>query len=494
MRLSLFTKILLWFFLNLLVLTVGVVLLLIFNQQLPAISRAFNDSSNAVRAVAQLITAEVREKPTAEREQILQRYAEAYQLDFLLYTNAGKKIAGKDIPLPAEILEHITTPPMRLRLPPALIEEPDLRPPPPDDLGVERAPPNGAERRRLPPFPMMKFQTENPRRYWAVVRIPPIEKGTEPLVRACLVAVSESRSGNGLFFDPIPWVAIGFGMLVLSITLWIPFVQSLTKAIRQMTTATEQIAEENFVVRVDEQRGDEIGRLGKAINHLATRLSGFVQGQKRFLGDISHELNSPLARMQFALSILEDRVDPQHRAYVTDVQEEVQLMTQLVSELLAYSKAGLKTTAIQLAPVRLRSLVQQVITREAAQNNAVKNDVGDDIEVLANAELLSRAVANVLRNAVRYAATGDIEILATSHGAQVKLCVRDHGPGVPDGALDQLFDPFYRLEADRARTTGGAGLGLAIVKSCVEACEGTVSARNRQPTGLAVIITLNSPS
>ena len=493
MRLSLFTKILLWFFLNLLVLTVGFVLLLTFNQQLPALSRAFNDSSNAVRAVAQLITAEVREKTTAEREQVLQRYAEAYQVDFLLYTNDGKKIVGKDLPLPAEILEHITAPPPRPR--PPLPNEPDLRPrPPPDDLDLKPPPPlsNGSDMRRLPPFPMKKFQTDNPRRYWAVIRIPPLEKGTEPLIRACLVAVSESRSGNGLFFDPIPWVVIGFAMLALSITLWVPFVRSLTKAIRQMTTATEQIAEENFVVRVDEQRGDEIGRLGKAINHLAARLSGFVYGQKRFLGDISHELNSPLARMQFALSILEDRVEPQHRAYVADVQEEVQLMTQLVSELLAYSKAGMKTAAIHLEPVRLASLVQQIITREAANNDAVKNEIDDTLEVMANPELLARALANVIRNAIRYA--GAIQISASQHGKQVRLCLADNGPGVPDEALDKLFDPFYRLEADRARNTGGAGLGLAIVKACVEACQGTVSARNRKPSGLEVVITLNAPA
>lgn len=109
-------------------------------------------------------------------------------------------------------------------------------------------------------------------------------------------------------------------------------------------------------------RRDKRGRLGKAINHLATRLSGFVQGQKRFLGDIWHELNSPLARRQFALSILEERIEPAERSYVADVQEEVAVMTKLVSELLAYSKAGIKQAEIKLEPVGLHSLVPQVIS------------------------------------------------------------------------------------------------------------------------------------
>jgi two-component system, OmpR family, sensor histidine kinase CpxA len=494
MRLSLFTKILLWFFLNILALLGVIVLLLTFNQQLPALSRAFNDSSNAVRAVAQLITAEVREKTTAEREQVLQRYAEAYQVDFFLYAMDGKKIVGNELPLPAEILEHIRQPPPRPRQPPPLPNEPDL-PPPPDDLDLERPPPvaNGSDRRRPPPFPVKKFQTENPRRYWAVVRLPPIEKGEESRTRACLVAVSESRSGNGLFFDPIPWVAMGFVMLALSITLWVPFVRSLTKAIRQMTNATEQIAEENFVIRVDEQRGDEIGRLGKAINHLAARLSGFVHGQKRFLGDISHELNSPLARMQFALSILEDRIEPAARSYVADVQEEVVLMTKLVSELLAYSKAGMRQAEIKWEPVNLHSLVQQVVAREAAQHLDLRNEVTGELTVLAQPELLARAVGNVIRNAVRYAGPQvPIVVRAQPADEQVRLCIADGGPGVPEEALSQLFDPFCRLEADRARNTGGSGLGLAIVKTCIEACQGTVSARNRAPNGLEIVMTLQA--
>ncbi len=473
MRLSLFTKILLWFFLNLLALSVVFILLLTFNQKLPAISRAFNDSSNAVRAVAQLISEEVREKSTEERDKILQRYAAAYQLDFLIYTNDGEKVAGKDLPLPPEILAHITAPPPR------------PMPPPP--------PPNGPDLRRPPPFPLTKFQTDSPRRYWAVVRIPLFEKGQQEITRACLIAVSESRAGNGLFFDPVPWVTIGLGMLALSISLWVPFVRSLTKAIRQMTNATEQIAEENFAVRVDEHRGDEIGRLGAAINHLTERLSGFVTGQKRFLGDISHELNSPLARMQFALSILEDRIDASHRSYVADVQEEVQLMTKLVNELLAYSKAGIKQTEIALTKIALLPLVEQAVAREIANKNVVEITVPENIAVLAQPELLLRALANVLRNADRYAGNaGRITVTATCEKNHVQIIVADSGCGVPEESVNKLFDPFFRLETDRARETGGTGLGLAIVKTCVESCQGSVVAKNRKPAGLEIIITLQA--
>ncbi|MBL8206715.1 MAG: HAMP domain-containing histidine kinase [Blastocatellia bacterium] len=471
MRSSLFTKILLWFFLNLLVL--GAVLLVFFWWRAPVVGRVFSESSDGMRAVAQLMTAELREKSTPEREAILKRFSEAYQVQFLLFTATGEQVAGEVGSVPPAVLAEITAPPRG---------RPGGPPPP----GARGGP-------RPPPFPLSEVETSNPKLYWKLVRIPLFEQGEIEERKSVLLAVSPSKSGNGLFFDPKPWALLIVAVFGLSILLWLPFVRSLTTAIQQMTKVTEQIAEEQFEVRVDEQRRDEIGRLGKAINHLATRLSGFIYGQKRFLGDISHELNSPLARMQFALSILEDRVDPQHRSYVTDVQEEVQVMSRLVSELLAYSKAGMKTTDIKLEPVRLRPLVQQVIAREAAHTDGVKNEIDDSLEVLANPELLARALANLIRNAVRYAAgTGAIQIAASPQGQQVKLCVTDNGPGVPDAALDKLFDPFYRLEADRARNTGGAGLGLAIVKACIEACRGTVAAKNRQPSGLEIVITLQS--
>ncbi len=109
------------------------------------------------------------------------------------------------------------------------------------------------------------------------------------------------------------------------------------------------------------------------------------------------------------------------------------------------------------------------------------------LEALAEPELLALALANVVRNAIRHAgAGGPIVIQAGAEADGVILSVLDSGPGVPAAALEKLFDPFYRVEASRSRETGGVGLGLAIVKTCIEACQGSVRATNRQPTGLQV--------
>ncbi|HLM61906.1 MAG TPA: HAMP domain-containing sensor histidine kinase, partial [Pyrinomonadaceae bacterium] len=390
-------------------LLLGAILFLIFNLNFRFSPRSpfFGGSANRIGAVTRLITREMNGIPRAERDEVLKRYSDAYGVEFFLFDNRGNQLGGREITLPAEVFEKIA----------------DFETP-----GLERQATNSSPRsnRELPPPgppPSIYVKTPDPPLYWLGVRTLTYEKDAIDPIRTRILAASDSFSGNGLFFDPTPWLLIVGTITVVSTIFWFPFVRGLTKNLRQMTNAAEQIADENFDVRVSDKRTDELGRLGKAINHLASRLSGFVGGQKRFLGDISHELNSPLARMQFALSILEDRVDETNRAYVEDVKEEVVLMSKLVGELLAFSKAGIKTVESSLEKVHLLPLVEAVIEREkAAENAEIKVEIPDATEVTAHPELLSRAVANVVRNAVRYAGdAGEIIISAAKEGNQVKI-------------------------------------------------------------------------
>lgn len=482
LKFSLFSKVIGWFFLNLLVL--AAILFFIFNFRFDSRPASSFLSTNKIEAVTRIIESEVNAKLRQERDEILRKYSETYAVEFFLFDYAGQQLGGREIALPAEVLSEVARPE---GFPPRPNEQRDSSRP--NEAAVPPPPPGG---NRPPRPPSVYITTQNPPLYWFVGRIMTSEPDKNESIRARVVAASDSYTGRGLFFDPTPYLIIALIVVGVSILFWLPFVRGITRNIGQMTAAAEQIADEKFDIRVDEKRGDELGRLGKSINHLAERLSGFVVGQKRFLGDISHELNSPLARMQFALSILEDRVDDESQSYVADVREEVELMAKLVGELLAFSKAGIKGAQIRLETVRLRPLVENVVRRETTKEDAeIKLEIDDRIEASAQPELLSRAVANVVRNAVRYAGeAGEIKISADNGNGQVKLKIADNGAGVPDAELDKLFDPFYRVNTDRARETGGTGLGLAIVKTCVESCGGRVSARNRTPHGLEIVIQL----
>jgi len=226
---------------------------------------------------------------------------------------------------------------------------------------------------------------------------------------------------------------------------------------------------------------------------MASRLSSYVTGQKRFLGDIAHELCSPIARIQVALGILEERGEPKQKPYVDDVQEEIQNMTSLVDELLSFSKASLEPAAIKIQPVAVRKIVEEAIRREASGNSNIQLVLDEGLSVLAAPELLLRSFANLIRNAIRYAEqAGPITISSERTSGHVTISVADCGPGIPEDALGQIFDPFYRLQPARDRESGGVGLGLAIVKTCIESCRGEVICRNRKPAGLEVLITLPS--
>lgn len=345
----------------------------------------------------------------------------------------------------------------------------------------------------MPPGARGKFmlRTEDPVRYWVGLRVPVIERERPRGMPNTLIAVSDSLRAGGLILDLTPWVVVAFSAVVFSVLFWIPLARGITRSISQMTRATEQIAVGQFETRVGTRRRDELGRLGLAINHMAGRLAGFVTGQKRFLGDIAHELCSPIARMQMALGILEQRADEKQNPYVDDVREELQHMSSLVNELLSFSKASLGGLAIQIQPVPVRAVVDEVVRREAVPGTQLEVQVAEDVAVLAERELLQRALANLVRNAIRHAGqAGPISVGAICDGERVFLTVSDRGPGVPPESLPQLFDPFFRVDASRARESGGVGLGLTIVKSCVQACGGTVSCRNLEPAGFQAEIIL----
>jgi two-component system sensor histidine kinase CpxA len=484
-RFPLYAKILSWFLLNLLFLGAIFYAFIRVQFHIGLDSLLLGRTGDRIQAVGDIIATELGNAPVNQWDDVLQRFSSAYKVTLLLFRPDGSQAAGQRIQLPPEVTPRVG----------------DRRGGPPDFGG--RGPRGGRGMSRPPDFPSpvppsaprFTVRTEDPTRYWVGVRIfvPGAERQRSgPMT---LVAVSHSLWGGGLFLDLTPWLAVGAGVVFLSVLFWFPLVRGVTRSISQVTKATERIAEGRFDARVDARRGDELGRLGQAINQMASRLDGLVTGQKRFLGDIAHELCSPLARMQVALGILEQRANKSQEAYVNDVHTEAQHMSDLVHELLSFSKASLKAGAITLQPVNLLEIVSQAVHREAGVEDEINIEVAEDILVLAHRELLLRSLANLVRNAVRYAGNhGPITISAIQAGGLVVITVADCGPGVPEETLARLFDPFYRPEPSRSAETGGVGLGLAIVKTCVESCQGTVACRSRSPSGLEVTIRLKAAS
>jgi len=288
------------------------------------------------------------------------------------------------------------------------------------------------------------------------------------------------------------WVVYPLLALGLSALWWLPFVWSLTRAVTRITQTTERIAQGDFGARIAADRRDELGRLAQSVNRMAGRLGGHVAAQKQFLADVAHEVTSPLARLRVALGLL-GAAPPGSLSEQTlkDMHDDLQQMADMLDELLLFSRVDIAAQRRALGAVSLREVAGAAIGREGARD-AVVLHIEPDLHAIAEPAMLGRALANLVRNARRYAGDSAIELAARREGDRIAVCVRDRGPGVPEHALARLGEPFYRIEASRSREHGGFGLGLAIVRRCIEACDGEVVFRNREPGGFEAEIRLRA--
>ncbi|MCP4578303.1 MAG: HAMP domain-containing histidine kinase [Deltaproteobacteria bacterium] len=505
---SLFLKILLWFFMSLLLLVVILAGFFNLDFRLRPDSALITGLGGQGKALGRVILRELYDSSYYEWGSILVRFGKAYDLELLLCHSDGRILVGPNRAIPDRVTDALG----RVEKDPVRDSQP--RPHPPS--GFNQRPGRGAPPRHgrppsiasredggrrpfrllpLPPPERLRFtyllRTSDPSRYWAYVSFPFHERPERPPEELFLLAASPSVTGNGLFFNPLPWLLLAGFVLAISILLWIPLVKNITRPIGRITRAAEKIARGNFNVHVDDKRADEIGRLGAAINHMSGQLENLVMGQKRFLGDIAHELASPIARMNLGLSILEQRLKGEDLGRLEDIAEEVRHMSNLINELLSFTRAEIGPERLAAKTIPLGPMVLEIMDREGAAGVEMLNRVENGVLVWGVESLLRRALSNILRNAVRYAGDqGPIEMGTKKEGDRVLVAITDRGPGVPEASIPHLFEPFYRPEAVRDRKSGGVGLGLAIVKTCVQACGGTVRAENLSPRGFSITMAL----
>jgi len=296
-----------------------------------------------------------------------------------------------------------------------------------------------------------------------------------------------------LHLPPPPHLLPIFSALLLSLgfSAWLAWY--LAKPIRLLRGAFRAVAEGDLNTRVQPligKRRDEVADLVRDFDRMAQQLQKQMGAQQRLLHDVSHELRSPLARLHAAIGLA--RVNP-GRIDVTlaRVEHESARLEALVSEVLTLARleAGMRGAALE--QVDLVELLTMIVDDAQFEAQALGRDVvmtGDGEFVLeCQAELLYRSFENVIRNAVKY--TNDqtcVEVLVTVEPTRLSIRVSDHGPGVPEEALEHLFDPFYRV--DQHGTTQGVGLGLAIARRAVESHGGKIIAELRPEGGLVVHI------
>lgn len=289
--------------------------------------------------------------------------------------------------------------------------------------------------------------------------------------------------------------ALFVGSLVIALILGIWLVRPL----RILTLATRQIAKGSdapLMLKQLPRRSDELGELARALHTTAHDLTVSRDAQRRLLSDVSHELRSPLARMQVALMLSQDD-EGTDNPHLQQMHRDVERLSAIIERILSLSR--LENGLVKLTPVELdtRELVEQLV----ADLRYVDQQLGDRVKVLpddsergawpvigSDTELLRLVIENLVRNALQYT-DNEVHLSCEQAHTSFAIRIRDFGDGVPEAQLKQLFEPFFRGDPARHHKAG-VGLGMALSLRAATVLGGNVSARNHPDGGLEVTISL----
>jgi len=297
--------------------------------------------------------------------------------------------------------------------------------------------------------------------------------------------------GLGSAASLIPLVAISISGLICYL-----LTRHITSPLFELRRGAEAIAAGNLTARVPEtlrKRGDEIGQLGRDFDRMAERLESLVDGHKRLLGDVSHELRSPLSRLLVALGLMRRANTEEVPELLDRIALEARRLDNLIGQLLTLSRIDSGSHAAAVSSIDLAALVHEVVAdadfEARAQSRRVAVTALEECTVSGSEELLRSAIENIVRNGVRHTpqeTAVDVSIHRERNRAVIR--VRDRGPGVPETMLSEIFLPFRRVQTIDGTPNEGSGLGLAIAQRAVAANGGRIGARNGADGGLIVDI------
>jgi len=322
-------------------------------------------------------------------------------------------------------------------------------------------------------------------------RIPSIKiKIGVVIVFAIVVAAAFTQVGARLGWPPwlSPVVACALSLGIVHV-----LARGMTRPLRQIETAVEQMARGDYRQRVETDSVDEAGRLADAFNAMSAELAAIEQERRDLIANVSHELRTPLAAVRAQLENMADGFTPSTSEQLELTLAQCARLEDLISRLMNLSRIESGQTDLAVAPVVVRDLLQTASAEARLRFPDVTFEVScpDDLKASLDEQLFHQVLANLADNAARHSPPGGVVDLAATAGAgRATIEVRDGGPGVRADQTDRIFERFYRSDADRSTASGGAGIGLSIARSIVELHGGEITAEHNQPSGLKMVIAL----
>jgi two-component system sensor histidine kinase CpxA len=289
-----------------------------------------------------------------------------------------------------------------------------------------------------------------------------------------------------------------FLIIISFLFCWL-LAKSFTTPLIALQQASKAIGEGKLTTRINkfDKRADEFGDLARSFNQMAEQLENNISAHQRLLGDVSHELRSPLTRLQLAIALTEKNKgnEIEQQKHLMRCETEIDRLEEMIADVLTLSRLEHHQNNYAPEEVNINKLVKYVI--DDCQYLANSKDISIRFEgnintiLFADSKLLASAISNIINNAVKYSPSNDVVFVSLIQDNNlITLSILDNGPGVPDETLDKLFKPFYRVADGRERNSGGTGLGLAIAQPAIVLHGGKVVAENISDGGFKVTITI----
>ncbi len=286
-----------------------------------------------------------------------------------------------------------------------------------------------------------------------------------------------------------PEEGFGWGLAIIGVVialLVMPVSRFISKPINELRHSAQRIADGDLSHRAKVKRKDEIGKLGRAFNHMADRLEKMIRGGRELTAHISHELRTPLARIRIAEEMLREKLEQQNNKdlnrYLNEIREDVEELDALIGRILMLSKLDLKEKPLSFQPVNPVDLMEGILSRMTPtleqKNLHLTTNFSFEPPLWGDADALQTTFSNLVENAIKYSPTGGrVSVEMKAAGGDLEVVVTNTADRIAEQDLGMIFEPFHRVGTKKE---AGFGLGLAIAKKTVEAHGGTIEASNAE--------------
>jgi signal transduction histidine kinase len=312
--------------------------------------------------------------------------------------------------------------------------------------------------------------------------------------RTAIGIVREHRTPAAIIKALVAFVAIVI-LLALAIALYIG------SPLRRIANAVQRFGSGELSARTNLRRKDELGDVGRAFDEMATRVTSLMSAQRELMANVSHELQTPLARIQVAVDLMTDGIDDRVHEVLPEISRDLAELGRLIDDMMTLARLELAQVGeegvaqpLRIEPSSIADVLEQATARFRSQH--VDRELVLQIErdlppIEIDRVLVRRVIENLLDNARKYSEPpAEIHLRSQLRDGRVQIAVDDHGIGIAVDDLRQLFTPFFRTDRSRARATGGVGLGLTLAKRVVEAHRGTISIASELDRGTTVTVEL----